>query len=66
MPDSHGVIPDLYRESNVPADQLPYTDAFDAMYLEYERRTGERVTKNEFWRRICQSRKSGDLPRLRR
>ncbi len=58
------VLAEVYAHRGVAADQLPYTDVFEDMYEEVTRRTGEPLSRSEFWRIIVNARKRGALPRV--
>lgn len=60
------VLAEVYAERGVPADRLPYTEDFEAMFAEVVRRTGESLTRADFWRRLTDARKRGVLPRVAR
>jgi hypothetical protein len=58
------VLADCYRQQGVAADQLPYTEEFERLWEEVQRRTGAVLTRTEFWRLLTNGRKRGALPRL--
>jgi hypothetical protein len=62
---SDRLICDIYRRVNVPADRLPYTDAFIMMHHDFESRAESCITLRNLWLRVCSLRKKGLLPRLR-
>lgn len=39
----------LLRESEIPRDSLPYTDAFDALKRQYEKERKEKIDDHSFW-----------------
>jgi hypothetical protein len=59
-------LAECYRHQGVAADQLPYTEEFDQLHEEVQRRTGLALTRAEFWRLLANARKRGVLPRLAR
>lgn len=40
-------------------DALPYTDEFERLYTQYEEASGEKLTKQQFWRKISNAAKRG-------
>ena len=54
----------VYKAIGVPADRLPYTDEFEALYLEFVMQIGEQFTRAECWFLLANARKRGLLPRL--
>lgn len=60
------VLADVYADRGVPADRLPYTDDFEAVFAELVRRTGEPLTRADCWQLLANARKRGALPRLSR
>jgi hypothetical protein len=59
-------LAECYRHQGVAADQLPYTQEFERLYEEVQRRTGAVLTRAAFWRLLANARKRGALPRLTR
>ena len=59
-------VAECYRRQGVAADQLPYTEDFERLWEEVQRRTGAALTRAEFWRLLANARKRGALPRLTR
>jgi hypothetical protein len=57
---------EVYRQQGVAADQLPYTEVFERLYSEVQRRTGTVLTRADCWRMLANARKRGVLPRLTR
>lgn len=64
--DDTSVLIDLYRETNTPADSLPYTDRFEQLCQKFRVRTGQPLEQHELWKQLCRLRKKKLLPRLRR
>jgi hypothetical protein len=60
------VLAEAYRNRAIAADQLPYTDDFEALYRDVVDRTGTAMTRAEFWHAVTYARKRGLLPRLMR
>ncbi len=59
-------LADCYLQHGVAADQLPYTEEFEQLYEDVQRRTSSTLTRAEFWRLLANARKRGALPRLSR
>jgi hypothetical protein len=57
---------ECYVHQGVAADQLPYTEQFERLWEAVQIRTGEALTRAEFWRLLANARKRGVLPRLAR
>ena len=57
-------LADCYRQHGVTADQLPYTEEFERLYEDVQRRTNSTLSRSEFWRLLANARKRGALPRL--
>jgi hypothetical protein len=58
------ILAEVHARRGVAADRLPYTDVFEDVYEEVTRRTGEPLSRAEFWRIIANARKRGALPRV--
>ena len=58
------VLAEVYARLGVPADQTPYTDTFEVIYSEVMQRTGETMSRAEFWQVMSNARKRGLLPRV--
>jgi hypothetical protein len=43
---------------------LPYTEEFERLYEEVQRRAGGTLSRAEVWRLLANARKRGTLPRL--
>lgn len=59
-------LAEVYAERGVPADQLPYTEQFEELYLDVLQRTGATLSRAEIWRELANARKRSRLPRLKR
>jgi hypothetical protein len=60
------VLAEVYARLSVPADQMPYTDFFEVIYSEVTLRSGESMSRAEFWKVLSNARKRGQLPRVGR
>lgn len=60
------VLAELYQQTQLTVDQLPYTDEFDRLYTEFVARTGRALTRNEVWRALASVRKRSGLVRKER
>lgn len=66
MSDQFHSLTEAYRQINVPADGLPYSEAFERLYRIVCKKTDSQLSRQEVWRLLCRLRKDGSLPRLRR
>ena len=57
-------LAECYRHQGVATDQLPYTQEFERLYEEVQRRTVGILSRAEVWRLLANARKRGTLPRL--
>lgn len=57
-PADRKLLAQLRKQSGIPRDQLPYTQAFEDICVEFERRTGRAVDRNQAWRAILTIEKS--------
>jgi hypothetical protein len=57
-------LTECYQRQGVATDQLPYTEEFERLYEEVQRRTGGTLSRAEVWRLLANARKRGALPRL--
>ena len=60
------IIVELYAAANRTVDDLPYTDEFEAMFMEFCERTGRDMTRHEFWKALANARKASRLIRQER
>jgi len=60
------VIVDLYADCRRVRDELPYSAEFDRMHAEFMIKTGLRLTRHDFWRKISAIGKAGELPNKKR
>lgn len=58
-------LAECYRRRGVAADRLPYTEEFERLYDEVQRKTGTALTRAELWRTLVNARKRGALPLTR-
>lgn len=49
----------VLESTEMTRDALPYTDEFDRLYVEYAQASGEKLTKQQFWRKISNAAKRG-------
>ena len=59
--EQRSLIAALYDGCGVPADSLPYTPEFDALFDKFVDETGVELSRHYFWRAICGLRKAGRL-----
>ena len=59
-------LAELYKQTGLTVDQLPYTDDFERLYTEFVARTGSALTRNEVWRALANVRKRSGLVRKER
>ena len=60
------VLAELYKQTRLTVDRLPYTDEFEKLYTEFVARTGRALTRNEVWRALASVRKRSGLVRKER
>jgi hypothetical protein len=60
------VLAELYQQTRLTVDQLPYTDEFERLYTEFVARTGRALTRNDVWRALANVRKRSGLVRKER
>jgi hypothetical protein len=60
------VLIDLYARAKRTADDLPYTDEFEALYTAFIARTGLTLTRHDVWRGLSSQRKASRLIRKER
>lgn len=57
---------DLYAASPRTVDDLPYTEDFESLFVQFVARTGLTLTRHDFWRALSSLRKKRSLPRKER
>ncbi|MBU0637633.1 MAG: hypothetical protein KKB50_02115 [Planctomycetes bacterium] len=60
------VLAELYKQTRLTVDRLPYTDEFEKLYTAFVERTGRALTRNEVWRALASVRKRSGLVRKER
>lgn len=60
------VLADLYLQTRLTVDQLPYTEEFERLYTQFVARTGRALSRNEVWRALASVRKRSGLVRKER
>lgn len=60
------VLAELYKQTRLTVDRLPYTDEFEKLYTEFVAQTGRALTRNEVWRALASVRKRSGLVRKER
>lgn len=60
------VLAELYAETDCTLDDLPYTDAFERLYLQFLTRAGVSLERHYVWKALCNARKSSKLVRKER
>lgn len=67
LPDqAQALIAEIYDQSGLTVDALPYTEEFEMMFEDFLRRSGFTMTRHDFWRALAAQRKSSRLTRKRR
>lgn len=56
----------LYAASPRTVDDLPYTEDFESLFVQFVARTGLTITRHDFWRALSSLRKKRSLPRKER
>jgi hypothetical protein len=57
-------LAECYLGQGIVADRLPYTDAFERLLEDVQRRTGMKFGHAAFWLLLTNARKRGLLPRM--
>ncbi len=60
------VLIDLYDGSRLTVDTLPYTEEFERLRAEFNRRTSKSLSNHDFWIALSSLRKAGLLRRKER
>jgi hypothetical protein len=64
--DQKEVLIDLYKRVEPTVDDLPYTDDFEILFIEFVARTGLTMTRHDVWRALSSLRKAKKLIRKQR
>ena len=66
LSDAHkGLLNELYGKCSRTVDDLPYTDEFEGLYVEFVARSGLIMKMHEVWNALTDCRKRGKLTRKR-
>ena len=60
------ILAELYDETPLTVDDLPYTDDFETLYAAFIARSGRAMTRHEVWKALAGCRKASRLSRKRR
>ena len=60
------ILAELYAECDTTLDDLPYTDAFERLYLQFLTRAGVSLDRHGVWRALSNARKASKLVRKER
>jgi len=55
------VLSELYAGANCTVDDLPYTEEFERLYLQFLRRAGVSLDRHYVWKALCNARKASKL-----
>jgi len=55
-----------YERTTSTVDDLPYTDDFETLFIEFIARSGKTMTRHDVWRALSSQRKAGRLVRKER
>jgi hypothetical protein len=65
-PWQEDILTELYCESAMTVDELPYTDEFERLYTQFVGRTNLTWNRNRVWRALSNCRKASKLVRKTR
>lgn len=60
------LLGELYRDTGLTLDELPYTEEFETLYTTFVARSGLALGRQEFWRALANLRKASRLVRKKR
>jgi len=60
------VLAELYDQTRLTVDELPYTDDFETLYTAFVARSGLTTTRRDVWKALAGCRKASRLSRKRR
>jgi hypothetical protein len=60
------LLAELYRETRLTVDELPYTDEFERLYAAFIVRSGLTMTRHDVWKALAGCRKQSRLTRKER
>lgn len=52
------------RHWGIPLEQLPYSEEFDKLWMDFQTRMNRTCDRHRFWRALCRARKSSKLGSL--
>lgn len=64
--DHRRILGELYEQSPLTLDNLPYTKQYEALHIAFVARTKVEITRHELWRALTNLRKAGKLARKER
>jgi hypothetical protein len=60
------ILAELYAEANCTPDDLPYTEEFEQLYSQFQRRTRVSLDRHYVSKALCNARKASKLVRKER
>ena len=60
------MLAQLYDQTPLTVDDLPYTDDFETLYTAFIARSGLTMTRHDVWKALAGVRKASRLPRKKR
>lgn len=60
------ILAELYEQTPLTVDDLPYTDEFETLYTVFIARSGLTMSRHDVWKALAGCRKASRLSRKRR
>ena len=60
------ILAELYDQTPLTVDDLPYSEEFETLYTAFIARSGVTLTRHDVWRALAGCRKASRLSRKRR
>ena len=60
------ILAELYDQTPLTVDELPYTDDFETLYTVFIARSGRAMSRHDVWKALASCRKASRLSRKRR